>query len=665
MPCAEYIERSVENIRRLERIDWWNICIRRLGSGASRGADISKREDWDWETPRYGHWPTHGRRDTSRAASIVDLGCENHIGSSALQKRFRDGTACSGGAPLLQSEKKTLKTISTIRGEIIRFKVDVHRSLVGIQIPSVELNPDATSCPQCQSGMKVRNVRPRRLVTMRHGVVFSRITTLICENGCGTPDGKREISRPEELEGLVPPGANIGYDVEVFCGMRRHLNGFQREEIKKQLESEHGVFISSRTVSVLANRFVEHFGMLHKSRAPAFVHVLKGDGGTPWEVDATAEEGSGTVLIVYAGWRGWVLGAWKIATESVEQIKPQLHETAARFGDPLAVVRDFGKGMTPAVEEFARKREAKIDVLGCRTHFVKFVGGSLLAPEYSELRQLVRRHNTRANLRRLARAWSKKIGEELSELKTKIEIWMSPDRARPLPKGSMGIATVRAMAQSTLDSLENNKNQRFPFVMPYVEFHQCCEVLHQACVFYSDNPETDRSVHKVLKQLIRVLSPMISDPSFEPICQKLSFRFKLFSELRTALRLNSDDAAKKVKPEVQEKWNTAKELDDIEKSLRKYTSALKRQYPRGETDKEDQRQAIDTILKHLDEHREYLRGHVIRMPKSLGGGVKTVCRTNNCLENFNGRLKQVERKRSGRKVLSKDFEDLPDGAPLI
>ena len=40
-------------------------------------------------------------------------------------------------------------------------------------------------------------------------------------------------------------------------------------------------------------------------------------------------------------------------------------------------------------------------------------------------------------------------------------------------------------------------------------------------------------------------------------------------------------------------------------------------------------------------------------------------RTNNGIENFNGRLKQDERKRSGRKVLTKDFEDMPEGVPFI
>jgi len=552
-----------------------------------------------------------------------------------------------------------------IRKEIIRFKGEIHQSLKNIQVSPVKLNPNETSCPQCQNEMRVRNVRPRRLISIQHGDVSSRITTLICKNGCKTPDGKREIRKPEELEYLVPYGANIAYDVEVFCGIKRYLEGLQREEIKKQLEDEHGIIISSRKISVLANQFVEHFNKLHTSRSHAFRDVLKGDGGTPWHVDATGEEGSGTVFIIYAGWREWVLGTWKITTECKEQIKPHLHETADQFGDPLKVVRDFGKGITLATEEFVREQKAEIGILGCHTHFIKFVGNDLLTSEYNTLRQLLRSHNIRANLRRLVRAWNKKIGKEISDLKTKIEIWISSEQVQPLPKGYMGIATVRAMTQSALDYLENSKNQQFPFVMPYVEFYQRCKTLYQACKFYLNRLETDDSVLKVLRQLIRVLAPVVLDPTFELIDQTLSCRFELFTELRTALRLNSDNATQKVKPGVQESQNIAKELNDIKKALRKYKSSLKPQYSRKAPDKGNRRQAIDKILKHLNKHEKYLWGHVIQIPKHAGGGVKTVCRTNNRLENFNGRLKQEERKRSGRKVLAKDFEDLPEGVPLI
>ncbi len=218
-----------------------------------------------------------------------------------------------------------------IRKKKIQFGGEMNQNLHNIKALPAKLNPDETLCPQCQSEMRVRNVRARRLITIEHGVVSSWVTTLICKKGCETSDGRPEIRAPEELRDLVPPGANIAYYVEVFCGVKRYLDGLQREEIKKRLEVERGIYISSRTISVLANRFIKHFNELHISRSQAFRDVLRGDGGTPWHVDATGEEGSGTILIVYAGWREWVLGAWKITTECKEQIKPLLHKTADRF----------------------------------------------------------------------------------------------------------------------------------------------------------------------------------------------------------------------------------------------------------------------------------------------------------------------------------------------
>lgn len=551
-----------------------------------------------------------------------------------------------------------------IRKKINQFEGELHRNLNNTKILSMKLSPQETSCPQCQGEMKVREVRPRRFISIEHGFVSARITTLICKQGCQTSNGKREMRRPEELAHITPPNSNIAFDVEVFCGIKRYLEGLQREDIKKQLEDKHGIFISSREVSVLANRFVQHFKKLHANRSQAFRQVLKSDGGSPWHIDATGEEGSGTVLIVYAGWRKWVLGTRKIATECTEQIKPLLHETANQLGDPCAIVRDYGKGMIPATEEFVQERKVKIVILGCHTHFIKFVGKDLLTSEYNELRLLLRHHKIRADLRRIVRAWGKYLGGGILEMKGKIESWISPDHVQTLPKGNMGIATVRAMAQSALDYLENSKNQRFPFVLPYVEFYQRCKTLYKACEYYMNQADTDKPVHKALKRLARVLASVISNSSFERIDRTLFYRFKVFTELRTALRLNSDDSRNKVKPGNLEPKCVAKELNDIKKSLRKYKASLQHQHQHKESDIE-KRQVMEKIMKHLNEHEKNLWGHVIQMPKSAGEGIKIVCRTNNSLENFNGRLKQEERKRSGRKILAKDFEDLPEGAPLI
>ena len=80
---------------------------------------------------------------------------------------------------------------------------------------------------------------------------------------------------------------------------------------------------------------------------------------------------------------------------------------------------------------------------------------------------------------------------------------------------------------------------------------------------------------------------------------------------------------------------------------------------------QDTREAIDIVLDHLERHGGSLWGHAMRLPKELGGDIRLVDRTNNALESFFRRMKQGERRRSGRKVLTYDFEQLPAGAALV
>ena len=76
------------------------------------------------------------------------------------------------------------------------------------------------------------------------------------------------------------------------------------------------------------------------------------------------------------------------------------------------------------------------------------------------------------------------------------------------------------------------------------------------------------------------------------------------------------------------------------------------------------RQAIDLILSHLNRHGPHLWGHVIAISEKAGGGIRLVDRTNNILESFFHRMKHGERRRSGRKILTQDFEHLPSAAAL-
>ena len=73
------------------------------------------------------------------------------------------------------------------------------------------------------------------------------------------------------------------------------------------------------------------------------------------------------------------------------------------------------------------------------------------------------------------------------------------------------------------------------------------------------------------------------------------------------------------------------------------------------------RAAIDLVLAHIDRHAPTLWGHQVRLP---GGRTRLVDRTNNVLESAFHVLKHGERRRSGRKLLTQDLEQMPPGAML-
>ena len=76
------------------------------------------------------------------------------------------------------------------------------------------------------------------------------------------------------------------------------------------------------------------------------------------------------------------------------------------------------------------------------------------------------------------------------------------------------------------------------------------------------------------------------------------------------------------------------------------------------------REAIDLVLEHIERHGDSLWGHVISLPAEAGEQIRVVDRTNNILENFFRNMKHGERRRSGRKILTQDFESMPPAATL-
>ena len=513
--------------------------------------------------------------------------------------------------------------------------------------------------------MRVLKSVCRSIQTLEHGPFHLREVSHVCAAGCRRPDGGRVWRRASSLAELIIPGRSVGYDVMVWIGLERFLNHRQREEIRCALKSEYAITLSAGEISVLTRLFLDYVRRLHEACSPKLRRALENDGGSPWHLDATCEDGRGTLLVALAGWRRWVLGAWKIPTECAEAIHACAHDTVKRLGAPCAIMRDLGPAMIRACERLLAKLDTKIPVLGCHQHFLADVGGDLLQAGHDKLRNTFRRLKLRGGLRTLARDLSRELGADLTPARDAFRAWQQ-SASHALPAANAGIAVVRGLAQWVLDFLADAEYQDFPFDQPYLDLYERCLRVRRVVDGLLRKPPEDRRVLRVLRRLGRLIDPVITEPGLANTVQDLRVRARLFDELRSALRLfprtNGHKQPGLAKPLTSQQ--AAAQLRDLRTALRRFVSSLHKRRPeRGPAG--NLRQAIDLILQHLKKHGKSLWGHEIRLPAKAGGGIRLVDRTNNLLESFFHAMKRGERRRSGRKNLAQDFEHLPPESALV
>lgn len=548
-------------------------------------------------------------------------------------------------------------------GELQEHRQEQLRSVAGAL---VRVDEPPGPCSRCQGAMRVRKTCEHGGITLEHGSFRARETVYECAAGCTKPAGTGRshavIQRQAQLAQLLLPRGAIGYDVMAFVGLQRFVHYRQRDEIRATLEAKYGITLSSGEVGEVGRRFLVYLEALHQTRAPALRKALEKDGGWPMHIDATGEDGRGTLFVVYAGWRHWALGSWKIPTECADAILPKMRTTAALFGSPCAIMRDLGKASIEASRDFVAGLKKPIPILGCHLHFLKDIGKDLLRPAHDDLRELFRRFRVLPRLRAQVRGLGRTLGAGIDKARLHVADWLAGqggDGHFQMPEGHDGLAVVRAFGQWVLDYPDDGTDAGFPFDSPRLDLYRRCLCACRAVESLICKPSTDERVYRALEHLHRIVECVRSELPFQRPARILEARAHLFNQLRDALRLElKPPAAQPLQPRQQ-----LTQLRDVKKSVAALRASLKKRRPmRGPA--QDTRKAIDLILAHLKRHGPSLWGHVIALPPAAGGGIRVVERTNVILESFFHTIKHGERRRSGRKVLTQDLEHLPAAAIL-
>jgi len=446
-----------------------------------------------------------------------------------------------------------MTTLSSLRRKAHRLNESCFMQVLALTDIVVSAKEGGGSCDVCKGPMRGQKTFRHDGRTIEHGTFNVRETVYVCATRCRNEDGSLVTKRAQSVVQAILPNSMVGYDAMVFVGRKRMIEHKQRHEIQAEIYERHGIRLSYGEISNLTKRFLEYLLRLHHARADKIRAALEDDGGWPMHVDATGEGGRGTLFVVMAGWRKWVLGAWKIATERAELMLPCMRDTVRRFGPPCGAMRDLGRAVTPAVDELVSELHLNLPVLACHQHFLADIGKDLLEPYHSGLRDLFRRTKIRPKINSLVRELGRKIGFQINDTRQAVQQWQSKaDTDYRLPPGLDGLAVVRNIAQWILDYTADLSGLDFPFDRPYLSFYNRCMIALRAIDAFVRVPPDDKKVASAIRRLGRIVSKVSCEVPFRQTVKRLCRRADLFDEMRDKLRL-----AKKL-PE-NESANTAHE----------------------------------------------------------------------------------------------------------
>jgi hypothetical protein len=445
-----------------------------------------------------------------------------------------------------------------------------------------------------------------------------------------------------ELARLVPSGGGHSYAVMAWIGRKRFLEHRQIDEIRTELIRTCQVQVSESQIRHLAERFLLYVGSVHRQSIGLLRGHMQQEGGWMLHMDASAE-GRHLVfaaLAVFGGNGQIVLYARDVVTESAGRLTDALRQARQDFGDPLAIVRDMGKGGRDAATEVFGKIPQRV----CQWHFLDDVGGDILKKPHDAMRNLLRKSRFRQELRELRHDLA--VAFDLEGLHpARYESFLKEGAREP---GQL----LWALAAWILEYPKAGQGLGFPFDLPYLELYRRVvtaspQVGHIAALRH--DKETRSWVKKFRTRLARVLGRHDIGEELRRHAGTLKTLRTIFDRLRTILRLEkqAQDSASDSKTIREEARQSRQELEKFHKLAGKF-SGNKHYGP-------EVRRAYAVVAEHIDTY-----GPCLFLPEVDANGkafpeFAIQDRTNNALEGFFGSHKRGIRRCTGKKDLSREF----------
>lgn len=525
--------------------------------------------------------------------------------------------------------------------------IEQARLLQGIT-PIIDFYPELVNNSSANN-LRVLKTTTRKISTIDYGVFIARNIQLY------NPLDKWEDKNPDrikkyvstELKALVKGKKMFSSEFMCLLGTLRFIENKTREEIQIFVEDKYSLDISTGTISNYSLEFLIRLKLYHDRNFNLLVDVLKKNGGYVLGADGTGDGGSKRILLMMDLLTGWTLSAGYIPTEKSDYIIPLFKDLVDKAGDPLAYVRDMGKGLRRAGEELF----SDIPTRECTFHFLRDIGKDLMTDKYQEFRKTFIVTKVKPELVKLRKKLHYQAKLANIDLKKSFQLLKESSKLKSIPPEEIILVETYHLISWILNYSDDTNGQRFPYSLPWVYLYQRCrstEPILKEIQSTAQDLGYQAEYLQTLKLLIKKLFTNNLMLKFENLERDLLESYTYFDRLRNILRLskNRGDIPR------DELFLSNQELGRVEIAL---TSFKKEIVKKIDIQHSLQKSNEHILLKHLNQHWDYLI--VPNIVLKIKGEEKelVIPRAISLADSRFGRIKTSIRKRTGRKDTGYDL----------
>ena len=238
--------------------------------------------------------------------------------------------------------------------------------------------------------LRVKKTQKRRLVTPTKD---TKVVEVIKRCNCSN-----ETFVSKKLRKLTPQKSPYSFDLLAQIGRLRFDEHRQVSDIRRHF-SKSGISIPDTTAQRLCKRFLKYFTVVHLESTPQIKEKIEQNGGYVLQIDGTQNHGRGTIMLLKDSISGIRLFSERVVSEKADYIKPILEDIRDLYGQPLAVIRDMGKGIAKAVDNVF---EGTVVII-CHFHFLRALGNRLFKYYHDKFRKNVDKTGVKGKLKELRR----------------------------------------------------------------------------------------------------------------------------------------------------------------------------------------------------------------------------------------------------------------------